>query len=95
MCHRALVFRPGMLLELPCAQQLFEAAVGCVTHQEFQHTRAALTFLCLFMSGTDAHALYRETAAHCLQASGVHLLRSCLAALATQSPEILIDHQVE
>ena len=38
MCHRCLVFQPGLLLSLPCAPQLFEAAISCVRHQEFQHT---------------------------------------------------------
>lgn len=60
MCHRTLVCHPALLLNLAAVPTLFDAAIACVCHQEFQHTRAALTFLCLFMSGTqDAGAASR------------------------------------
>lgn len=95
MCHRCLVFVPGLLLALPCAPQLFEAAIACVRHQEFQHTRAVLTFLCLFMCPTESANEYRETSARCLQSQGDQLLRECLSGLASASPDNLIDHQVE
>jgi len=95
MCHRCLVFQPGLLLSLPCAPQLFEAAIACVCHQEFQHTRAVLTFICLFMCPTESANEYRETSAHCLQSSGAKLLRECLSGLASSSPDNLVDHQVE
>ena len=94
MCHRCLVFQPGLLLSLPCAPQLFEAAIACVCHQEFQHTRAVLTFICLFMCPTESANEYRETSAHCLQSSGAKLLRECLSGLASSSPDNLVDHQV-
>lgn len=95
MCHRCLVFRPGILLALPCVPQLFRAACGCVCHQEFTHTRAAITFLCLFLTGTAAAAAHREGAAHCLQASGSELMRQCICGLAGLSPDNLIEHQIE
>ena len=95
MCHRCLVFVPGLLLALPCAPELFESAIACVRHQEFQHTRAVLTFICLFMCPTEAANEYRETSALCLQSSGSRLLRECLSGLASVSPDNLIDHQVE
>jgi len=95
LCHRCLVFRPQLLLSLPCVASLFDAAAACVAHQEFQHTRAAITFLCLFLSGTDAANLYRESAAHCLQRSGGTLLRYCVQGLASASPANLVDHQIE
>ena len=95
MSHRCLVFQPGLLLSLPCAPQLFDAAIGCVRHQEFQHTRAVLTFICLFMCPTDSANEYRETSARCLQQSGERLLRECLSGLASASPDNLVDHQVE
>ena len=59
LCHRTLVFAPGLLLSLPSADALFDAAIGCVTHQEFTHTRAALTFVCLFIAGTESAAVPR------------------------------------
>ena len=74
LCHRTLVFAPGLLLSLPSADALFDAAIGCVTHQEFTHTRAALTFVCLFIAGTESAGPYRETSACCLQKSGARLL---------------------
>ena len=95
MCHRCLVFQPGLLLSLPCAPQLFEAAISCVRHQEFQHTRAVLTFICLFMCPTDSANEFRETSAQCLQTQGSRLLRECLSGLASASPANLVDHQVE
>lgn len=95
MCHRCLVFQPGLLLSLPCTGQLFEAAIACVRHQEFQHTRAVLTFICLFMCPTEAANPYRETSVCCLQSSGKRLLRECLSGLAAVSPDNLVDHQVE
>ena len=64
-------------------------------HQEFQHTRAVLTFLCLFMCPTEAANEFRETSALCLQSNGGRLLRECLSGLASASPDNLIDHQVE
>jgi len=67
MCHRCLVFQPGLLLSLPCAGALFDAAVACVRHQEFQHTRAVLTFICLFMCPTEAANPFRETSVMCIQ----------------------------
>ena len=93
-CHRTLVFQPGLLLSLPCTPTLFEAAIACVRHQEFQHTRAVLTFICLFMCPTESANEFRETSAHCLQASGAKLLRECLSGLASASPDNLVDHQV-
>ena len=95
MCHRCLVFVPGLLLALPCASQLFEAAIACVRHQEFQHTRAVLTFLCLFMCPTESANEFRETSALCLQSQGARLLRENISGLASASPDNLIDHQVE
>jgi len=95
MCHGCLVFSPGLLLTLPCATGLFDAAVGCVRHQEFMHTRAVLSFICLFMCPTDAANPYRETSVHCIQTSGKRLLRECLAGLSAASPDNLVDHQVE
>jgi len=95
MCHRCLVFQPGLLLSLPVAGQLFETAVACVRHQEFTHTRAVLTFICLFMCPTEAANAYRETSVTCLQTSGKRLLRECLSGLAAVSPDNLVDHQVE
>merc|ERR1712087_524138 len=95
MCHRCLVFRPGLLLSLDCVPMLFDSAVTCVSHQEFQHTRAAVTFLCLFMAGTDAATQFRESTARCMQERGSQLVRECLTGLATASPVNLIDHQVE
>uniref|UniRef100_A0A7S4B9K5 Transportin-3 n=1 Tax=Chrysotila carterae TaxID=13221 RepID=A0A7S4B9K5_CHRCT len=95
MCHRGLVFRPGLMLDLECMPRLFESAICCIAHQEFQHTRAALTFLCLFMSGTDAANQFRETAIHCLQQNGAQLVRQCLIGLVGASPINLVDHQVE
>ena len=71
MCHRCLVFVPGLLLALPCAPELFESAIACVRHQEFQHTRAVLTFLCLFMSGTESAGPFRETVLMAMQ-EGLH-----------------------
>ena len=53
MCHRTLVCNPSLLLNLAAVPTLFDAAIACVGHQEFTHTRAALTFLCLFMAGTQ------------------------------------------
>ena len=55
-------------------------------HQEFQHTRAALTFLCLFMSGTQDAGPHREAAAHCMHARGADLMRQCLVGLSGTSP---------
>lgn len=95
MCHRTLVFNPGLLLQLPYAPSLFEAGISCICHQEFQHTRAVLTFLCLFMCPTETANPFRETSAHCLQQSGSRLLQECLRGLASASPENLVDHQVE
>uniref|UniRef100_A0A7S2BL89 Exportin-1/Importin-beta-like domain-containing protein n=1 Tax=Haptolina brevifila TaxID=156173 RepID=A0A7S2BL89_9EUKA len=95
MCHRCLVFQPGLLLSLQCAPALFDAAIACVRHQEFQHTRAVLTFICLFMCPTEAANEYRETSAHCLQTSGAKLLKECLSGLASASPDNLVDYQVE
>ena len=63
--------------------------------QEFQHTRAVLTFLCLFMSGTESAGPYREQVLIAMQESGPRLLRQCLLGLASASPENLVDHQVE
>ena len=54
-----------------------------------------LTFLCLFMSGTESAGPYRETTLCCLQANGAWLLQQCLSGLASASPENLVDHQVE
>ena len=95
LCHRTLVFAPGLLLSLPSADALFDAAIGCVTHQEFTHTRAALTFVCLFIAGTESAGPYRETSACCLQKSGARLLLQSLRGLAALSPDNLIDHQAE
>jgi len=95
MNHRCLVFQPGLLLQLPCATTLFETGIGCICHQEFQHTRAVLTFLCLFMSGTESAGPFRETTLCCLQQNGAWLLRQCISGLAAVSPENLLDHQVE
>jgi stage V sporulation protein SpoVS len=95
MCHRCLVFRPGILLALPCVPRLFQAACGCVCHQELTHTRAAINFLTLFLTGTAAAAAHREGAAHCLQASGAELMRQCIRGLAGASPDNLIELQVE
>jgi hypothetical protein len=95
MCHRCLVFRPGLLLSLPCASQLFEAAVTCVAHQEFTSKRAVLTFICLFVCPTDSANEFRETSVLCLQSQGARLLRECLSGLASTSPDNLVDHQVE
>ena len=64
-------------------------------HQEFQHTRAVLTFVCLFMCPTEGANEFRETSALCLQKSGARLLRECLSGLASASPDNLVDHQVE
>jgi len=95
MCHRCLVFRPGIMLNLASVPMLFDTAISCVSHQEFQHTRAALTFLCLFMSGTDAATSFRESAAHCMQQSGAQLVQRCLAGIASTAPANLVDHLVE
>jgi len=95
MCHRCLVFVPGLLLSLPVAPMLFEAAIGCVCHQEFQHTRAVLTFICLYLCPTESANEFRETSAMCLQTQGARLLRQCLTGLASVSPDNLVDHQVE
>ena len=94
MCHRCLVFQPGLLLQLPCATYLFETGIGCVLHQEFQHTRAVLTFLCLFMSGTESAGPFRETTLCCLQENGAWLLQQCLTGSAGASPMTPLDHQV-
>ena len=95
MCHRCLVFRPSIILSLPCLPRLFSTACSCVCHQEYTHTRAAITFLCLFLSGTDAANAHREGSAHCLQASGAELMRQSIRGLASASPANLIDHQIE
>ncbi len=96
MCHRCLVFVPGLLLApAGCAPELFEAGIACVRHQEFQHTRSAISFICLFMCPTEAANQFRETSAICLQTQGKQLLRECLSGLASASPDNLIDHQVE
>jgi len=95
MCHRCLVFEPGLLLQLPCSTQLFETAIACICHQEFQHTRAVLTFLCLFMSGTESAGPFRETVLMAMQENGAWLLKQSLTGLSSVSPENLVDHQVE
>jgi hypothetical protein len=74
---------------------LFAAAITCVRHQEFTHTRAVLTFICLFLCPTESANEYRETSVHCLQTQGARLLRECLSGLASVSPDNLVDHQVE
>jgi hypothetical protein len=95
MCHRCLVCQPALLLSLPCSPDLFDVAIACVPHQEFQHTRAALTFVCLFMCPTESADEYRETSAMCLQKAGARLLAACLSGLVSASPENLVDHQIE
>lgn len=94
-CHRCLVCQPGLLLSLPCSAELFDAAIACVRHQEFQHTRAVLTFVCLFMCPTEHADEFRETSAMCLQGGGAKLLAACLSGLASASPDNLVDHQIE
>ena len=95
MCHRTLVCNPALLLNLAAVPTLFDAAIACVCHQEFQHTRAALTFLCLFMSGTQDAGPHREAAAHCMHARGADLMRQCLVGLSGTSPPNQLRNLIE
>ena len=95
MCHRTLVCNPSLLLNLEAVPTLFDAAIACVCHQEFQHTRAALTFLCLFMAGTGDAGPYREAAAHCMYVRGADLMRQCLVGLSGLSPSNQLRNLIE
>ena len=76
---------------------LFDAAIAFVCHQPgvFQHTRASLTFLCLFMAGTQDAGPYREAAALCMHARGADLMRQCLVGLSGTSPPNQLRNLIE
>jgi len=104
MVHRVLVFSPLTLFALAgdagaaspgSLGQLLRAAARCVTHQEFTHTRAVISCLCLFIERAAERSRVSQPVAHNLDHAGPGIMGACVLGLVVMSPDNLVEHQIE
>lgn len=95
LAHRYLVFSVAAILPSPVLPQLLQCAASCITHQEFQHTRAALTFLCLVLSGNEAAQPFVQHIEVAVVRHGCHMVEQIMLGVVAESPPNLLDHLSE